>query len=266
MDQTQQLVQDIRKTGLSDKAAQVYAFLLKESGAYPSAIAQKTRLNRSTTYKILTELTIQGLINEIERGKKLYYQIENPSKLLRFARRKVEMAQDGVERLEQLYPELQTLYAPNNRARVLYFEGPDAVLSIYDDHVSAEKPYEMLGMANTDEILKFLEPKYFAKYRKAKERIGITSRGIMPASKSAESYSTGTYADTEDKIRPSIRYLPKDQFPLKGEITIYGTDKVSIINLESSPPIGIIIEDLAFHNMMVSIFNLAWAGANQNLE
>lgn len=257
----EQLVADLKKTGLSSKAAEIYAYLVSEGGAYPSAIASKTRLNRSTTYKILTELSVQGLVNEIERGKKLYYQIENPSKLLRFARRKVETAQDGVERLEQLYPQLQSLFAPSNRARVLYFEGPDAVLSIYDDHIAGETPYEMLGMANTDEILKFLEPKYFANYRRAKQKIGITSRGIMPRTKAAETYSLETYADTHDRIKPDIRYLPKEQFPLKGEITIYGTDKVSIINLESTPVIGIIIEDIAFHNMMVTIFNLAWAGA-----
>lgn len=263
MEQDEQLLRNLKKSGLSDKAAQVYAHLLTVGGAYPSAIATKTRLNRSTTYKILTELSIQGLINEIEKGKKLYYQVENPSKLLRFAKRRIEAADDAYEQLEQVYPELQALYAPQNRAKILYFEGPEAVLSIYDDHVASDTPYEMLGMANTDEVLKFLEPKYFAKYRRAKERIGITSRGIMPETATGLEYSSETYADTNDRIKPTIRFLPKDQFPLKGEITIYAESKVSIINLENTPPIGIIIEDVAFHKMMVTIFNLAWIGAKE---
>ncbi len=222
----------LKKAGLSEKAATVYAFLLENGGSYPSAIAEKTGLNRSTVYKILIDLSVKGVINEIEKGKKLYYQIEKPSKLLRFAEHQVTAASDAYESVQNLYPELEGYYALlPHKPRVLYFEGKDEVVSIYDDHIAEKKPYEMLGFANTTSVLEFLEKDYFKKYRKRKQEIGITTRGIFPADATSKKYVSSVYDDVSEKTKPSLRFIPQEEFPFQGEITIYGESKVSIINL-----------------------------------
>ena len=69
------ITRHLEKIGLNDKSALIYSTLLTMGGAYPSALADATRINRSTVYKILLDLSIKGLVTEIERSKKLYYQI-----------------------------------------------------------------------------------------------------------------------------------------------------------------------------------------------
>lgn len=250
------------QAGFSEKESAIYMYLLSVGGAYPSVIAQKTGLQRSTTYQILADLSIKGLINEVQKGSKLYYQIENPSKLVRFSKRRVDVANDTYEDIQALYPELEDTYALlSHKPRVLYFEGKEGVMSIYDDHIAEAKPYEMLGFASTADILGFLGATYFSRYRKEKVRRGITTRGILPHITASTHYAQKTYGDVPAKFRPSVRYLPQEKFPFKGEVTVYGEAKVSIMNLEKERVTGIIIEDRAFHLFMRSLFDIAWESA-----
>ncbi|MEK7530346.1 MAG: helix-turn-helix domain-containing protein [Patescibacteria group bacterium] len=264
MDHDGELVQQLRDSGLSDKSSKVYALLITEGGAYPSAIAERTHLNRSTVYKVLTELTIQGLVNEIERGKKLYYIVESPQKLVRLAKRKAETALDHSERAEHLLPELLTRFdAGGLRPRMRYFEGHDAVLSIYEDHIQKTKPYEMLAIANSGDVMSFLPEKFYARYRRVKANMHVTTRGILPANERSTDIALGLYGDVPMQYRPTVRYLSPEKFPLSGEIVVYRTDRVSIVELSHGHISGIIIEDAGFNTMMRSIFNLAWAGASE---
>lgn len=263
MDEHETMVQQLMDSGLSDKAARVYALLITEGGAYPSYIALRTRLNRSTTYKILTELSIQGLVNEIERGKKLYYTAENPGKLVRLASRKADAAREEAERAAHLLPDLLTRFdAGGTRPRMRYFEGHDAVLTIYEDHIQKTKPYEMLAIANSSDVLTYLPEKFYARFRRTKAELKVTTRGIVPDIAASKAFEE-MYKDVPPPYRPKIRYLSPDKFPLAGEIIVYRTDRVSIVELSNGHISGIIIEDAGFNTMMRSLFNLAWAGAKE---
>jgi sugar-specific transcriptional regulator TrmB len=214
-------------------------------------------------YKVLTELTIQGLVNEIERGKKLYYTAENPQKLVRLAKRRAETALDYSERAEHLLPDLLARFdAKGLRPRMRYFEGHDAVLSIYEDHLQKTKPYEMLAIANSSDVLTYLPEKFYARFRKTKAELKITTRGIVPDVAVSQTFED-MYKDVPPLYRPKIRYLSPEKFPLSGEIVVYRTDRVSIVELSHGHISGIIIEDAGFNTMMRSIFNLAWAGAEE---
>lgn len=257
---TPSVIGGLRKAGLSEKAAAVYAYLLETGGAYPSKVAAATKLNRSTVYKVLTELSIQGLVSEIEKGNKLFYQLERPGKLLRHASRRVERAEDELESLKSFFPVIEGLYEQlPSKPRISYFEGAEGVMSVYDDHLSA-KGYEMVGFADTDRIQEFLSPAYFKKYRQAKQRQKVTTRGILPDDGNARSYAEEAYADLDAPYRPQLRFIARERFPFKGEITAYGDAKVSVINLEKREPSAFIVEDASFNKMLRTMFELSWAG------
>ncbi len=139
------LVGSLRDAGLSEKAARIYGYLLAAGGAYPSSIATATKLNRSTVYLVLTELSVQGLVNEVERGKKLYYTAEDPIKLVRNIERRAETATKQVQVAGRMLPDLRAMYETRqSKTKIRYFDGRDAVLEIYEDHVQRGRPYEML--------------------------------------------------------------------------------------------------------------------------
>ncbi|TSC77770.1 MAG: Transcriptional regulator, TrmB [Parcubacteria group bacterium Gr01-1014_29] len=256
------LISQFTKIGLSQKSALLYARLLELGGAYPSRLAEITQINRSTVYKILTDLSIKGLVNEIQKGKKLYYQVERPSKLLRYAQYQVDNANDIYDNVKRIYPEIQGLYSLlPDKPKVLYFEGVDGIMSVYDDHISQGKKYEMLWFTNTKDIIRFFPKNYFKKYRQAKEKIGITTRGILPDDEYSKKQLKEAYADVSNKIKPVVRTIPKEKFLFKGEITIYGDNKISITDVEEDHMMGLIIENNRLHQMMRMVFELAWKGA-----
>ncbi len=256
------LVQELKKVGLSDKAATIYAAVLDSGVAFPSKIAEVTKLNRSTVYAILTDLAIKGLVTEIERNKKLCYQVERPGKLINFAKIQIGLAEDRFERAKKLLPEIEGLFSlVPNKPRVRYFEGLAGILSMYEDHINEKDSYEMVGFSNVEALVQFLPEKLMKHYVMAKERLGITSRGIFPKGTVSDNYNRVAYRGVDKKTLVKARSIPADMFPYKGEITVYGKNKVSIINFQENILIGVIIEDKMIADMMRMIFELSWQGA-----
>lgn len=255
----------IKNIGLSEKSAQVYLALLELGGAFPSQIAKHTKLQRSTVYEILADLSIKGLIGEIKKRNKYFYTIENPKRLINFSNRSIVRKQEAHEKLQEFLPNLEGLYnGVTDKPKVSYFEGADGVMEIYEDHISVQKKYEMLGFVNVAELMQFLPYKKYLEYARKKEKLGIITRGIIPDTKEDRSYEKAVYKTVSKKILPQVRYIPKEEFPWKGDITIYDINKVSIINFSEKQVTGIIIESETIHKMMRMIFELAWKGASIN--
>jgi sugar-specific transcriptional regulator TrmB len=254
-----------RKAGLSEKEALVYATLLELGGAFPSQIAKEAGLNRSTVYEVLDSLAIKGLISELRKRNKFFYSIEHPKRLVHFSERSIMRAQNELQKLQEYLPELEGLYAgATNKPKVSYFEGFEGVMEIYEDHVAGKERYEMVGFVNVAELMQFLPLQRYRKYVRTKARLGIVTRGIIPDTPENRAYERSVYGTAMRKILPKIRVVPAKDFPWKGDITLYGTDKVSIINFDGQRVTGIIIESATIHQMMRMVFELAWKGAGSD--
>lgn len=253
------LVEKIQKSGFTDNEARVYVSLLELGGAYPSKVAEYSGINRSTIYHTLLTLSVRGLVNEIEKRNKLFYQVEKPDRLEKFAKDQVRLAEDKFEKVKTILPDVEGLFGSlGTRPKITYYEGAEGLLNIYADHINVEKTYEMLAWANADELKHFLPANFFDTYVKTKEKIGIITRGILPDTPENRGFNDVRYKDIKKTIWPEMRYLKPDLFPLTGEITIYGDKKISIANFKEGQMVGVIIEDEAIYGMMKTIFELSW--------
>ncbi|OGL88640.1 hypothetical protein A3H75_03485 [Candidatus Uhrbacteria bacterium RIFCSPLOWO2_02_FULL_51_9] len=260
--ESQQLIKDLRKVGLTDKAAAIYAAVLELGVAFPSKVAEITKLNRTTVYHVLTDLAVKGLVTELERKKKLCYQIERPGRLVAFTKSQIRLAEERAVRAKKLVPELEGLFnLIPNKPRVRFFEGIEGVLAVYEDHISERKPYEMVSYSNVEKLMKFLPERFVQEYIEKKERIGITTRAVLPDTQFSAAYNTEIYRGAPKKTLVDSRLIPADTFPYEAEITMYGENKVSIINFQKDALVGVIIEDETVAGMMRMIFELAWKGA-----
>lgn len=256
------LPKKLEGVGLSEKEAQVYAALLELGGGYPSKIAQTAHLNRTTVYKILTSLSIRGLVSEVEKRNKLFYQVEEPKSLARYASSQITIAERQLDEAKRLLPSLEGLYSLSpNKPVVKFFEGQEGALAVYQTHVDVSDKYEMLSVSNTGDLLNFLPEKFRNDYIKKKEKLGITTRAILPDTELDTKYSETIYAKFDKKIWPKLRHVSKDKFPFKSDMTIYDKNKVSFVNFNEPQFAGTIIEDQVIHDMMVMIFELAWQSA-----
>ena len=255
------LLKKLEKSGLGDKEALVYLALLELGGAYPSRIAEYTALNRSTVYKILLNLSVRGLVNEIEKKNKLFYQIERPQKLIRYNESKIRIAEESLETVKNILPNIESLFSSlSDRPKITYYEKEEGILQIYEEHISVKKPYEMLAWANAHELINLLPAPFFDHYVKTKEKIGIKTRGILPDTEENRAFNSVRYKGIGEKLIPQLRYVSPEHFPKTrlGEITIYGDKKVSIVNFERDKMIGTVIEDESIHKIMKMIFELSW--------
>lgn len=263
----QQLGTTLQGAGLSEKAALVYAATLELGVAFPSKIAEQTKLNRTTVYKILEDLSIKGLITELERGKKLSYQIEKPAKLIQFARNQVRLSEERLKLTENFLPEIEGLYAGiPMKPRVRFFEGKAGILAVYEDHVSEKRPYDMVSFSNVEKLISQLPERFVADYIKKKQRIGISTRAIFPETEFSRNYDKYVYRGVEKKYLVQARFISENSFPYNGDLTVYGNNKVSIINFEKDVLIGLIVEDVTISGMMRMIFEMAWRGASVRVK
>lgn len=255
------LITEIKNIGLSDKAAAVYAAVLELGIAFPSKVAELSKLNRTTVYHILLDLSVKGLVTEIEYGKKRCYQIERPSSITNFTKSQIRLAEERAERAKKLLPEIEGLFSLTpNKPRVRFFEGLSGVLAVYQEHVAENQKYEMMAFSNVEKLMKFLPKQFVTDYIKKKERAHITTRVITPDSEFSINYNKEFYRASPKKIQVDIRTVPKDMFPYQSEITVFAGNKVSIVNFEQETMIGVIIEDTTIAGMMRMIFELAWRG------
>ncbi len=264
--QHENLLKKLEKSGLSDKESLVYMALLELGGAYPSKVAEYTGLNRSTVYMILLQMSVKGLVNEIEKRNKQFYQIESPTRLVRNVKDKMSLIQDEIESAQRILPDIEGLFSVADKPKITYFEGIEGIKNIYESHTYVSKPYEMLAWANASSLESILPQEFFIKYRKTKEQKGITTRGIIPDKESDRTFTERVYEGYKKEIIPIMKFISASSFPYNAEVTIYGDKKVSIVNLGKEKLTGVIIEDETIHGLMKMIFELSWNGVEKKSE
>lgn len=253
------LVKKLQRAGFTDKEALIYVALLELGGGSPSQIAEYSGLKRPNVYNLLTTLCVRGLLNEIEKKNKLFYQIDKPEKIFRYVQNKVNLANDNLDLAKEVIPEIEGLFSVlKNRPRVTYYEGVDGLLSVYEDILTIKKPYEMLLFSKADEFADFLPRDFLLNLMKKKVETGITTRALFPDTPSNRNFNEDYYKNIPEKFWPKCKYINADKFPLVGEIIIYGDSKISIINLAKNQLMAVIIEDKSLHNMLRTIFELSW--------
>lgn len=254
-----ELAKKIELLGLTEKESVVYAYLLSVSGAYPSDIADKTKINRSTVYKTLISLSIKGLVAEIKKGKKIFYQSETPKKIKSLVRYKLEEAELIADRADKILPVLEGFFNKSSgRPGVTYYEGRDAVINAYLKHIHVEKGYEMLAFVSVVDLKKFLPQKTLRFYIKEKERLNITAKGITSSDQESDSFNKELFSAVKKSIWPEFRHLNKELFSFPAEITLFDQNKISIVKFDELNPIAVIIEDQIFFDMLKTIFFIVW--------
>lgn len=258
----QKFIDKLQKIGLPDKEAKIYFFLIKSGGGYPSKIAQETKLNRSTVYKILTALSIKGIVTEIEKGKKIFYQAESIKKLERYTKFQLEKAQDATDIVVKLLPDLEAMFEKSGKPKVVFYEGREQVVEAYMSHIRVEKGYKMNAFVNVPDLRKFIPEKDFRFYVKEKERLGIRVRGITSTDPYSYEFAGEMFSGIKKSIWPVLKYIPKNKFNFPAEITMFDQDKISIIKFDETNPVGVIVVDKTIHDMFNAIFEIAWIGAD----
>lgn len=247
------LARDLQKLGLSDKEALVYLASLELGPAPVQAIALKAEVNRATTYVMIESLTQRGLMSSFEKGKKTMFTAEKPERLHRIVHREQELVREKEETIKKVLPDLESiLHAAGERPKVYFYEGEEGLEAmretIFDSKVS-----EIEDFISFDDLRHLLPQDHWKKHNEKLAKRSIKGRTIYTSEKFEKPAQTTQHLW-------HFRRIPKDKFPMHGELTVYG-HRVAMIALKGKL-VGVIIESKEMATMVRSMFELAWMQAD----
>lgn len=236
-----QFVEKIKQMGLSSKQAALYLAGLESGPASLSELAKESGIKRPTAYRVMEDLENQGLFSKVAKGKKYYYQAEDPETVLGL----YKIRQDAFVRL---LPELKSLHSKTGmNPKVRFFRGMEGLKAMYLESLKSKET--IVGYGSIDDIWG-LTRGFIDDYMKERIKRKIHVRGIVPATKESQEF-----AKLNSSQMREIVLVPKDQFPVTNEINIYD-DKVAIFSFREQA--GVIIESQDIANTQKAIFELVW--------
>jgi sugar-specific transcriptional regulator TrmB len=251
------LENEIVKLGLSEKEAKVYLASLELGPSSVQAIAQKSQVNRATTYVVIDSLMSMGLMSTYNEGKKTYFTAESPDRLLEFLKDDENELKKKIDLLKSKLPELLSIASTKaDRPTVKYFEGIEGLRTVQNDFVDSLSggsiiytflPYDKFyGGRLVDKVGSVREKRVI---KKIKMKTIYTSK----EGRQVEYEKRGTKTFSDDV------YIPFDKYPFEGGMNVYG-DKIFMIDYTGKAG-GIVIENKTLAEMMTALFKLAWKTA-----
>lgn len=241
----------LKQLGLTDKEIKVYLAAL-ELGPQPvQEIAKRAGVNRATTYVMIEQLTQRGLMSSFEKGKKRYFNAEDPEKLHNLIKSEQRELKEREELIKNIMPDLRAVYSvAEHKPRVKFFEGVDGIVAIQQDILDT-KITHVENAVDLDEFRKVFRDEDLSEQREAFIKRGVKIKGIFTTSGAPPEISLKA-----KELAWDYRFIDKKKFTFPGEVIIYDK-KVALISY-SGKVMGVIIESAEIHTMLSSLFKLAW--------
>ncbi len=236
------LHETLKKLGLHEREAHIYAALVELGPSLISALSRYTGLHRPTIYRALPLLQGKGLVTAAPRGKQKLYAAEPPEKL----RALFEILKAEVERT---LPELQRIHeTQKRRPLVKVFHGRESVAFTFNDMLHTLKRSDTYYRYTSLKAADFIERCIPAGWRSARD-----------AKKLQRFTITDALAEHQKKpdMNRAYKFVPPgyDLFKYHINHLIYG-DKVVITDFENE--FEVVIESPAIAGFHRTLFKILY--------
>lgn len=239
----------LEQTGLTPKEASVYLTLLELGPTAIRKIAEKSGINRGTTYESLKKLQKMGLVSYFHQGKHQHFVSEEPRVLANLLSRKKADVKEAEVRLPDIIAELSSLSKKaGGKPVVKFYENYSGVRTILEDVLDTTKKLskrEYIAYSSSSISPILYHPGAFPDFtgERVKRKIFVRTIASGPG---------GTIHGHDER-----KWLTKKQGAPVYKL-IYG-GKVAMISLgKGNIPHGLIIEDSGVYKTEVLIFNSLW--------
>ncbi len=247
---TNQLKTTLVSTGLSNKEADIYLYLLENGPSKASQIFENySELKKGNTYALLDKLEAKDLVKK--EGMKFVPQ--PPQVLLNKLKEKSKTLQNKLNYFETLMPQLNSKYKLSvGKPTIKYYEGREGLVEVFKD-IYAPKDEPVYGAIDVDQIEGIFD--------------GLSEGKLIPSRIENELEVKVMFNDTkfarelhqkdELELRESL-ILDKEKYPLPAEIEAY-EDKIALMSFEENDFIGLIIENEDIATTLKSVFKFAFS-------
>lgn len=230
------MIQELQEIGLNENEAKVYLQVLKDQGETASTIAKRAKINRTTVYLELDNLTQKGLVSYVIKNKKRSYQAVEPEKL-------IEILEEKKLKINKIMPRLKGMHKSINPFKIEVLEGKEGVKTLYNKIIDEAKEVCAFGVTGkANDILRFEVPHIDKKIKQKNMKIRYL------ANEDAKKQKLASVAQT--------KYMPKE---IRSEITtIIFNDKVAIQSLVKENIFVTIITDEQLSKGYKNYFEFMW--------
>jgi len=233
----------LREFGLSDNEITIYITLLKLGESSVHDIAKNAGVPRTTSYHLLEMLSQKGLVSNIVKETKKFFQATRPEMI-------IEKLDAKKNRLMDVIPKINSIAGSiNEKPGVQVYEGVRGVRTVLDDALANSK--EILLYGDLKPFMSALGhnfPQFIMKRTEKKIPIKILSR--------KDPYDDVLLLTAKKDYR-DFAFLP-DEYEIKSNVLIY-EDKVAVLSLTQEPFYGIIINDRDFNQSQRQLFEMLWS-------
>jgi sugar-specific transcriptional regulator TrmB len=240
--------------GLTDKEIDLYEVLLAHGELSAGDVVRLSKLKRATAYQSLYSLEKKGLVTHFERGRKIHFRVESPTKLLELANLQLRTFEESHRQLMGVISSLNTKYVLAVEKPVIsVLEGIEGIKQVYNDTLKVAKP--IYAALTTDEVEPELKNWLRNVYSKKRASLKIPAYVLI-----AEDKMTAEYVSRNPTTLRTTKVIKRDKYPFQHEINIYG-DKVAFIHYRKGDKLlGIIIQHPHVAKTMKALFDVAWDG------
>ncbi|MFH0829440.1 MAG: helix-turn-helix domain-containing protein [Candidatus Kerfeldbacteria bacterium] len=238
----------LARMGLNEKEIATYLAMLSLGPSPVRSIAQKTGVNRGTTYEVLRGLIRFGLVSYFHKTRHQYFVAEDPVKLEALVGLRQNELDQTKRLVSDIVPMLSARPAPTaSIPRVRFFEGPAGIRTILEDVLETmqrqkSKEYYVYSSADVREYL-YASFHDFSKKR-VKLDIRVKTISIGPGGK--------LWGLDERRWLPGEERSPTYQIIYNGKIAMISVDK-------EERPVGVILEDPHIATTQRIIFERLWS-------
>lgn len=130
---------ELKNIGLNEREAKIYFALLKLGEATASKISERSTVERTLTYRILTELIEKGFVSYIVKNNVKYFSASEPESLLK----DLEIKE---ENLKKIIPVLKQIRREQGfETKVEVYRGKEGINTVFRMILKDKKPYYVLG-------------------------------------------------------------------------------------------------------------------------
>jgi len=250
------LLEQIKKLGVQNNEARIYLALLELGRATVTEISKKASLNRTTGYDILERLCLKGVANRTAIGKKNMYLAEPPIRLKQYFVNKKNTIDNRLEKLEDILPDLKSLYKTELKPGIKFFEGRTGIKNIYQDALSAKST--IYSILDAEQYLPEFD-QFGKDHAKARTALKVKGKYLVKKSKPAQEFWDTTYKNKPAKQKiTEYRWLDHNfLFSPAAEVMIFD-DKVIGVLFKPGENFAFEIESESFANSLKILFEIVW--------
>ena len=244
-------IEVLNKLGLSKTQAILYLASLKYGILSVLELSKITGISRQQIYEDAQKLIDFGLY-EVTRRQGRKYIAANPSKLIKFGKRKIEATEAVLSEISVFLPSLESLALSKNKKEkisIKHYEGLEKLERAYDDELAASKNTEVLSFAGSvDDVFRFFPESYWDKWNK--EFVKSDSRSRMLVHNSDVARAT---AEHDKRYKRETRWL--HSFPLKANIDVFNG---TVLIVSFYDEMAIWVESRVLAESYRIMFNTLW--------